>query len=164
MKKRLCTIIMLCLILNLVIISNAYAVTSTSTTPYYADTSTPSTSVDSGSILWADPANTTATLETVVFGYSVQSGDSLFFDFYDSTGNLIYESTYTNSSLGGSLSNISTNYSPNNGLKLRMVSSALSGDRNFYIQSVTNSWGNTTIFPAPDITPPAPPPDPTCTL
>jgi len=139
------------LIILIYLPSPVFAALYTASNPVYVSTSIPNTSVEQSEILWgviypnSSIHNGVLTSGTVRF--SIQPGDQVSINFVDSSGNFM-----STMSLDTSSSSVTFN-APFGayGAKLVLNTGSSTGDRAAWWSSGSNSFGNTTTFPPPNI-------------
>lgn len=141
--KRFISLLVICCMFLLPM--PAFATDYYAENPEYVHTSTPSTTVESTEILWANTSNhSAATLTTLVIKTLIQSGDQVSMEWYDSSGNY-----FDSDAINGSTMTINAP-SGAYGAKLVLETGSEAGDRWAWFSSGANSLGNTTYFPDPD--------------
>ncbi|WP_139314496.1 hypothetical protein [Desulfosporosinus metallidurans] len=172
MMKRFNLVAILLLILTMFNAHSVFAYTTTSSTPLALITSKASYQNLSVNI-YADTTDNTATFTSIAVSWLIQTGDQVAIYWMGSSGAYTQNITNTlDSSLSGSNVTIpiSTVGAPYTTCELVIYSSSNTGYRYMWVNSATNSNGNTAIFPDPDTSnyvppsPPTPPPTTTCTL
>lgn len=145
MKKVTCIFLT---IVTLLMFSAAPAVATTyyASDPVYVTTSDPNDTVTQSEILWGVAGTHNATITSATVKLQLKDGDQVSVNWCDSSGDTIDTSSVNTGSSTVSLSPPSGAY----GALLELDSGSESGSRWAWWYSVTNSQGNTTIFPDPD--------------
>lgn len=144
MKKVTC--IFLTIVLLMCSAVPAVATTYYASNPVYVTTSDPNDTVTQYEILWGVAGTHNATITSATVKLQIQDRDQVSVNWCDSSGDT-FDTTSVNT--GSSTVNL-TPPSGAYGASLVLTSSSETGSRWAWWYSVTNSQGNTTIFPDPN--------------
>ncbi|MDD2230790.1 MAG: hypothetical protein PHY48_15495 [Candidatus Cloacimonetes bacterium] len=114
--------------------------------PEYVHTSSPNTTVEQSEISWGEQHVHGLTIVETVVKIQAQPGDQVMLRWYDSNGN-----SFGSSTISGTVCHV-TPPAGTYGAKLILTSSSATGDRWAWRHSGTNSAGNTSFCPDPDLT------------
>lgn len=148
-SKRPILAVFFTILLLMLNVTPAWATTYTAPAPAYVFTSSSNTTVTDPNFMEADSSGQNLSYITDIHvSWSLQSGDSVAVLWYDGSFNLIGTANLSASPLSAT----GIEVLPPGGAysaKLQLSSSSSAGNRFFWWADLTNSAGNTTVFPAP---------------